>query len=355
MTERPDTSVRRPGRTSRTARPEPHDPNREDTDVYGKDDPRSALATATAPRPDHGDAIAAAQYFDLHRLVAPDGADAPDGAHAADRANGTGAARTPGADERSAVVRAQNVVLVHTDARTGDDLDNGELDGELAVVVTGASPSFTVFAGGGATPVDSPGLVVVPPGRSRIAVHGDGPLVRLVEAGEPAWRDRAVNASAYASDRPRVALLERWPEPVGGPAVRFYPLAGVPEDPARFGRIFRTRSFMVNFLPDAHGPRDPARLSPHFHDDFEQLSLAVRGRYVHHIRTPWLNDSTGWREDEHVTLGSPSVAIIPPPTVHTSQASDPGVNQLIDIFSPPRTDFSQKAGWVLNADDYPMP
>jgi hypothetical protein len=290
--------------------------------VYEKDDPRSSLATATAPRRDSGDAIAAAQYFDLHE---------------------------------TSVVRAQNVILVHTEARAGDDLDNGTLDGELAIVVTSASPAFTVLTADGATKVDQPGLVVVPPGASRIGVHGDGPLVRLIEATETAWRDRAANADAYAEDHPRVALLERWPQPVGDQVVRFYPLADVPHDPARFGRIFRTRSFMVNFIPEQHGPRDPRKLSPHTHDDFEQLSLAVQGEYVHHIRTPWLADSTRWREDEHVRLGSPSVAIIPPPTVHTSAASDPGVNQLIDIFSPPRVDFSEKPGWVLNADDYPMP
>jgi hypothetical protein len=290
--------------------------------VYEKDDPRSALATATAPRPDSGAAIAAAQYLDLR--AAP-------------------------------VVRAQNVILIHVDARVGDDLDNGTLDGELAIVVTGASPAFTVLTDDGATRITEPGLVVVPPGASRISVDGDGPLVRLVEATEPAWRDRVANAGAYAEDHPRVALLERWPEPAGARAVRFYPLSGVPADPKRFGRIFRTRSFMVNFLPLQDGPRDARKLSPHHHDDFEQLSLAVQGEYVHHIRTPWLPDSTTWREDEHVRIGSPSVTIIPPPTVHTSAASDPGVNQLIDIFSPPRADFSEKPGWVLNADDYPMP
>ncbi|KAA9160194.1 hypothetical protein FPZ12_017735 [Amycolatopsis acidicola] len=290
--------------------------------MYGKDDPRSSLATATAARPDSGAAIAAPQYFDLRA--------------------------TP-------VVRGQNVLLIHTEAKAGDDLDNGTLQGELATIVTGASPEFTVLTADGATLIDSPGLVVVPPGASRISVRGDGPLIRLVEAGEPHWGDKAANAADYAEDHPRVALLERWPEPVGEQGVRFYPLSEVPEDPQRFGRIFRTRSFMVNFLPEQHGPRDPRRLSPHSHDDFEQLSLAVQGEYVHHIRTPWLPDSTVWREDEHVRTGSPSVTVIPPPTVHTSAASDPGVNQLIDIFSPPRADFSAKPGWVLNADDYPMP
>jgi len=290
--------------------------------VYDKDDPRSSLATATAPRPDSGDAIGVPQYLDLR--------DTP-------------------------VVRAQNVILAHTRAHEGEELDNGELDGELAVIVTGDSPAFTIVTADDVTEVRAPGLVVVPPGRSRIHVHGDGSLVRLVEATEPAWRDRPANAAVYAQAHPRVSPLRRWPLPRGPQRVRYYPLSAVPEEPGRFGRIFRTRSFMVNFLPEQDGPRDPHRLSPHHHDDFEQLSLAVQGEYVHHIRTPWLTDRTRWRDDDHVRIGSPSVTIIPPPTVHTSEASGPEVNQLIDIFSPPRLDFSAKPGWVLNADDYPMP
>ena len=300
--------------------------------MYEKDDPRSALAAAT--KPDPGGAVAAAQYHDFRTLASPDGTTA---------------------DERTAAVRGQNVILVHTWAVDGDDLDNGTLEGELAVLAFDDSPAFDVITPAGAVRVEGAGLAVVPPGASRVRVHGTGPLVRLVEAGEAAWSGKVANAAAYAKDHPRVTLLERWPEPAGGNKVRVYPLSGVPDDPARFGRIFRTRSFMVNFLPVNDGPRDPRKLSPHTHDDFEQLSLAVRGEYIHHIRTPWLADSTAWRDDEHVTLGSPSVVVIPPPAVHTSEAHDAGPNQLVDIFSPPREDFSAKPGWVLNAGDYPMP
>ncbi|MNY82501.1 hypothetical protein D3C86_2246420 [compost metagenome] len=52
---------------------------------------------------------------------------------------------------------------------------------------------------------------------------------------------------------------------------------------------------------------------------------------------------------------SPSMTVIPAQVIHTSEAVGANTNFLIDVFCPPRHDFSQQAGWVLNSDEYPEP
>jgi len=252
---------------------------------------------------------------------------------------------------RTWVARAANLVLAWTEAKAGEELVRRGQPDEYAVLCHPGSAPITVSTGERSEAVDEEAFVVVPPGDSTIRVEADGVVVRLFSNRATDLADAAINADAYAVPDPRVTPLEPWPDPVGGFALRVYRLADTPIAEGRFGRIFRTTNLMVNFLAEEPQPRDPRRLSPHHHDDFEQVSLAVKGRFMHHIRYPWGPDSTQWRSDENREIATPSICVIPPPTVHTTQ----GVGdhqQLIDIFSPPRQDFSD-SGWVLNADDYP--
>jgi hypothetical protein len=295
--------------------------------TYAKDDLRSALSTKESKAVDS--AVAAPQFLDFS-ITAPDVVTA--------------------AGSRQWIIRGQNFVLVYTEPEPGDTIWSAELASEQVVLLIDEHSGLR-----GEGEHTGPALVVIPPGESEFASTGNGPIVQLIQSDEVEWAKRAANAESYAEPHPRVAPLKPWPEPVGGYRWRTYSMADVPDEPKRFGRIFRTRAFMVNFLKPGNGPRDPHRMSPHTHDDFEQCSLVVAGTYVHHIQTPWGRDATAWHPEDHARVGSPSVAIIPPPTVHTSQAIGSGVNHLIDIFAGPRHDFSAQPGWVLNADTYPAP
>ncbi|MET3509544.1 MULTISPECIES: hypothetical protein [Plantibacter] len=301
--------------------------------MYANDDIRSRLATTTPPSAsavDPGTPVKPSQWIAFHDVESTE---------------------TSPAGGRTWIARAANLVIAYSDARAGDRLARTGQPDEYAVLLYSDSAALRITAGATDVTVDEQAFVVVPPGDSEIEVLADGPVIRLFSTRAEDLLQQASNADAYAEPDERAAPLVPWPDPVGGFALRVYRLADTPIAEGRFGRIFRTTNLMVNFLAEEPAPRDAHKLSPHFHDDFEQISFGVKGRFRHHIRYPWGPDSATWREDEHAEIGTPSICIIPPPTVHTTQ----GVGehqQLLDIFAPPRVDFSA-SGWVLNADDYP--
>jgi mannose-6-phosphate isomerase-like protein (cupin superfamily) len=251
--------------------------------------------------------------------------------------------------------RGQNFVLAYAQVQPGAEFARTAQPDEYVVLLPdrdGAAVEITT--GGSTSEVGAYTVSFVPPGDSRVRVTRAGQLVLLFTAAAEDLVRKCSNAASYGHAHPNVAPLTPWPDPVGGFKLRVYSL-DAPKDPTRFGTIFRSTNFMVNYGDGSVGPRDTRRMSPHSHDDFEQCSLVLQGEYVHHIRFPWTADLSKWIDDDHTRIGSPSVAIIPPPSIHTSQSTGSGRNQLIDIFSPPRFDLSEKEGWVLNATEYPMP
>lgn len=299
---------------------------------YTVDDPRAQLAAASASRP--AGAPLPLQTFDFTCLepdVVTDGGS------------------------RSWIVRAMNMVFVLTELEPGDVVDRDDLDETFVVVLTThGTVSFETC--GSSAEVRRPAVAALPPGPCRIGADAPARMVRLFATSATDLVDASRNAALYRGQPDTIAVSAPWPPPVGGPRLRVYrDVDDIAPSPGRMGRIFRNRHVMVNLLNLRVGPRDPATLSPHSHDDFEQLSYVDEGLYTHHVRTPWGTDRRSWRTDEHVTIGGPSLAIIPPPLIHTSEAIGEGENRMMDIFAGPRADFSARPAWVLNADDYPAP
>jgi len=299
--------------------------------MYAATDPRAALnkETPKAPTPT---AFQGAEYARFY--------DTPPGESSADASTW--------------YVRGQNMIVAYTKAKAGAVLARaGQVD-EYVLLLPAADVGARVEANGETKTIAGYTVTMIPPGSSRITVENDGVMVRLFTTRSADLCAKTPNNAAYAKGDPNIPPFESWPAPKDGFRIRSYSL-DVPKEAGRFGRIFRCSTIMVNYIEPAQGPRDIKKLSPHHHDDFEQYSLALAGSYTHHLRWPWTPDGTIWREDEHAVCDAPSVAVIPPPAIHTSRCEAPGTNQLVDLFSPPRRDFSEKAGWVLNAADYPMP
>ncbi len=254
------------------------------------------------------------------------------------------------------VARGANFVVVVSEVKAGTTLVRDSQEDEyFTLLPQGVGARFEA----GDQSVDSDGdtLAILPPGASRVVARNDGMIYRVFTRRAQDWLDVAPNAAEYEDGAPQVAPLVDWPEPVDGYRLRVYPLADYSRQgvPGVFGRIFRTRCLMINPFDVSPRPRDITKLSPHAHDDFEQGSLIIQGEFVHHLRYPWGPDMSAWREDEHVPVGSPSLIVIPPRSIHTSQSVGDGPFQIVDIFSPPREDFSSKPNLVCNADEYPLP
>ncbi|MBP0437179.1 hypothetical protein [Tianweitania sediminis] len=251
------------------------------------------------------------------------------------------------------LTRGQNFLVGYSELQAGGSLSRTSQVDEYVLLLSDRETPAVVQANGERVEVDGFSLVILPPGDSRISLPKGGRATRIFSTRSDDLNALCANADSYAEQHPNVTLLEPWPDPVGGFRIRAYSL-DVPPTPGRFGRIFRCTTLMVNYLDAQNGPRDITKLSPHHHDDFEQGSLALDGAFTHHLRWPWTTNLNAWRDDEHALVQSPSLTVIPPPAIHTSRGMDHGLNQLVDIFSPPRVDFSNQ-GWVLNADEYPMP
>jgi len=253
---------------------------------------------------------------------------------------------------RTWFVRGHNFVLALSELKSGGTLARSGQTDEYVVLLPEAGA--IIAAGGETARIASNSIAFVPPGESSVTLDKGGRVIRLFTVNSPDLVALCPNADAYDVRREHIPPFEAWPEPQGGLRLRHYSL-DVPKEAGRFGRIFRCTTFMVNMLDPYDGPRNTAMMSPHHHDDFEQCSLVLEGDYIHHLRWPWTTDMADWKADKAVEVGAPSVLVIPPPVIHTSRAVGAGLNAMVDIFCPPRQDFSAKPGWVLNETDYPTP
>lgn len=256
------------------------------------------------------------------------------------------------AGARSWVARGANFVVVVTQAAPGTRLERrGQADEYMVLLV---DSSASIRAGDETLAAGAESVAIVPPGDSEVVVHGPGQVVRVFSDRAQDLLALAGNAADYAQPDANVAPLVPWPTPADGFRLRHYPLAQYVQADTNM-RIFRSTNLMLNVMTPRMVARDVRKLSPHSHTDFEQGSLALRGEWIHHMRYPWVPDMTAWRDDEHVEVGSPSLTVIPPKVVHTSRNLNDGGAWLVDIFAPPRMDFSSKPGKVANEKDYPLP
>jgi len=245
------------------------------------------------------------------------------------------------------VGRAQNFSvdwIGHTQPHVADSAH------ELLLLLPGAGAR--IEHGTSTTAAPGRSFCIIPAGRCTITL--EAPALGILIASSR----NDLGSSDYLNERTRDSRIVastpafRRRSGEGKPLVTAIDDIAAPADNARL-KMYQTDTLSINWV-EYDGPRDRAKLSPHSHDDFEQGSLAIEGRFMHHLRTPWGSNADQWRDDEHLAAAPRSLLVIPPGLIHTTEGVGAGYHLLIDIFSPPRRDFIAK-GWIANAADYEDP
>jgi hypothetical protein len=246
-------------------------------------------------------------------------------------------------------VRGQNFLVEWVDASPGTPLDISGRDETMLILF---DTSGTISGEGQTASAPRRSLTVLPPGSYTVRFESAGRACRL-STDRPGHA--AANAASYAVPNPSVAPVGGAWARTGNPRqIQVFEIDQVkaPADNPRI-KMFQSATISINWV-DYQGPRDRTALSPHSHIDFEQASLAAAGDFIHHLRVDWGKNANAWRDDQHMHAGSPSVLVIPPDVIHTTEGVGPGHHLLIDIFAPPRRDFIAN-GWVANSAEYRDP
>lgn len=261
--------------------------------------------------------------------------------------------------ERTWITRGGNFAVCYSEVKAGAVLERKDNPEEYMTILPPGDSAATFEAGGRKIDAAADSLTIVPPGPSKITATTDGVICRIISKASTDIMDLASNAEAYSDGAPELAPPDLWPEPYDGYRLRHYPLAQYadPKGERIQPRVFRSTNMLVNLFVYYKTRRDTTKLSPHWHDDFEQASLTLSGTWIHHLRYNWGSDLKDWWPDDHGEMGTPSVIIIPARCIHTSRdvGEDGPDSSLYDIFCPPRLDFASKKGFVINEDEYPLP
>lgn len=261
-----------------------------------------------------------------------------------------GATPTGGSSVRRG--RGQNFLVDWIEATNAAGSCDLSSTGEILLLL----PSHGAVVQGEGERVEAPGrsVCILPAGRFRITLDQGGLAVALRTGFPEAEAGTSLNAGDYQPPNPRVGPVGPPWRRTGSPGIAVVEVDNMARAAGRPRlKMLQSATMSINWV-EYEGVRDRTQLSPHSHDDFEQGSLAIFGDFIHHLRTPWGQDATAWREDVHMRAPQGSLTIVPPGLIHTTEGIGDGRHLLIDIFAPPRGDFVAK-GWVANSGDYAAP